>query len=55
MSYRLLMVYALTPLGKGLFTSKQVLLYEAKRSDVISKAYCNCIIPMTCGYHLVCM
>ena len=55
MCYRIIMVHALVPTAGVIFTTKQQLMYEAKRTDILTKMYTNCMIPVTYGYHLVCM
>jgi hypothetical protein len=55
MSYRIIRVYALVSTTGIMFTSESILMYDTKRSDILAKAYNNCIIPMTHGYYLICM
>jgi hypothetical protein len=56
MSYRILMIWALKPSTTGVIYSAEArLIYEPKRSEMITKAYTNCIIPMTHGYTLTCL
>lgn len=55
MSYRIIMVYALTPTTGIIYSAEQRIMYEPKRTDIVAKAYNNCIIPISYGYHLTCL
>jgi hypothetical protein len=49
------MVWAIKPSGAWpIHLAEARVMYEPKRSTVVSKAYSNCIIPTTHGYTLIC-